>query len=317
MCFDKIRLYLNAEFMSYNNYNNYPINYNYGFGGNNYSNITNYTTPQQDMVSQVVNLLNQCSIEQLEKIKGKLAKIKQTKENQFWNDIYMWCCKHQKILDRINEIELSAALQCSSVLSNEQQSSLFTYIRLKCFITNVLQSGTFDYINYSYITDRKDVNVFKQQAQQIVQNAQQAISYIQAQNQTNYNQHLHNGKMRAQTQKFMKSDFLNWCNNMVKNGLWKPTGRKVPNYIMYTDSRKNADREAFCNRVWQIRDCKGDVDKLAEVLGCQQSDVLEKVSNLMEECNTFIQQNGKHHNIANYNTNNMNYNNMNYNYPYL
>ena len=313
MCFDKIRLYLNAEFMSHNNYNNNSINYNYGFGSNNYSNIINYTTPQQDTVSQVVNLLNQCSIEQLEKINGKLAEIKQQKENQFWNDIYTWCLNNQQILNRINKMELGAALQCSSVLSNEQQSSLFTYIHLKCFINEVLQHRKSDRI--CYITDRKDVNVFKQNAWQIVQNAQQAISYIQAQNQTNYNQHLHNGKMRAQTQKFMKNNFLNWCNNMVKNGLWIPTDGPVPNYIMYTDSRKNADREAFCNRVWQIRDCKGDVDKLAEVLGCQPSGVLEKVKEFMQQCNDFIQKYGKHHNIANYNTN---YGlGGGYNYPYL
>ena len=296
--------------MSYNNYNNnYPINYNYG-------NISNYTTPQQDKTLQVVNLLNQCSIEQLEKIKGELAKIKQTKENQFWNDIYTWCCNNQQILNRISEIELGAALKCNSVLFGQQHSSLFTYMHLKRFITNVLQSGTFDYINYSYITNRKDVNVFKQQARQIVHNAQQAIRYIRTQDPTNYNQHLQNGKMRAQIQKFMNKDFQNWFQEMMNNGLWIPTNGTVPNYIMYTDSRKDAEREILCNRAMQIYGYRNDIDKLANVLRCQPSDVIKEVQRFMQQCNDFIQKYGKHRNITNYNTNYRlggNYNNMNYN----
>ena len=291
--------------MSYNNYNNnynnnYSINSNYGFGGNNYSNITNYTTPQQDKVSQVVNLLEKCSIEQLEKINGKLAEIKQQKEKQFRNDIYMWC------------------LQCNGVLFGQQQASLYKYMHLKRVITNVLQPGTPDYnSSYSHITNKKDVRAFEKNAWQIVQNAQQAISYIKAQDPTNYNRHLQNGNMRAQTQKFMKDDFQNWLQKMTKNGLWERADWKVNNnIIMYTNPQKNAERLTLCMRAEQILHCNNDIDKLAKALHCQPSDVIKKAKQFMEECNIFIQKYGKPQNITYYTNYGLgrSYNNMNYNH---
>ena len=302
--------------MSYNNYNNNYSNYstNYGFGSNSYSNITNYTTPQQDMVSQVVNLLNQCSIEQLEKINGKLAEIKQKKENQFWNDIYMWCHNNRQTLDQINDMELSVALQCNRDSFNKQQfSHLVKYMHLKRFIEDVLQRRTFDQI--CYITNKKDVRAFEKNARQIVQNAQQAIINIKTQNQTNYNHHLYNGNMRVQIQKFMNNDFLNWFSNMVKNGLWVPNNRKGPNYIMYTDPEKDAERLTLCEKATQIHGYKNDIDGLQKFLNCQLSDVIKKVKEFMGQCNKFIQRYGKHQNIT-YHTNYglaKSYNNMNYN----
>lgn len=302
MCFDKIRLYLNAEFMSYNNYNNnYPINSNYGFGGSNYSNITNYTTLQQDKVSQVVNLLNQCSIEQLEKINDKLAEIQKKKEKQFRNDIYMWCSINRQILNQINDAEFGAALQCNGVLFGQQQASLYKYMHLKRFITKVLQSRTPDYdSSYSHITDRKDVNAFEKNAWQIVQNAQQAIIDIKAQDPTNYNRHLQNGNMRAQTQKFMENTFFNWFRSMMNNGLWIPADGPVPNYIMYTDKQKNAERDALCRRAEQILRYTNNIDNLAKFLNCQLSDVITEVKKFMQQCDAFIQRYGKHQNITNY-----------------
>jgi len=301
--------------MSYNNYNNNYSNYstNYGFGSNNYSNITSYTTPQQDKVSQVVNLLNQCSIEQLEKINGKLTEIKQQKENQFWNDIYMWCYNNRQILDQINDTELGAALQCSSHL-RKHQSSLFTYMHLKRFIEEVLQNTKSTHIRY--ITDRKDVNVFKQQALQIVQNAQQAIRDIKAHNSKNYNQQWYNGNMRVQIQKFMNNDFLNWFQNIANSGLWVPNDGKGPNYIMYTDPQKNAERLTLCEKATQIHGYTNDIDGLAKVLNCQLSDVITNVKQFMQKCNVFIRRYGKHQNIT-YRTDyglGGNYNNMIYNY---
>ena len=308
--------------MSYNN--NY--NSSYGFGSNNYSNFTNYTTLQQDKVSQVVNLLEKCSIEQLEKINGKLAEIKQKKENQFWNDIYMWCYNNPQILNRINEIELKAALQCNSVLFNKQQySSLVKYIDLKRFITDVVQYGKFDHANYSYITDSKDVNVFEQKARQIVQNAQQAIIDIKTQNQTNYNQHLYNENMRATIRKFMENDFKNWFKSIWESGLWKRDDGKTHNDIMYTNPQKDAERLTLCEKAGQIYCCNNDIDKLAKFLNCQPSGVITEVKRFMQKCNVFIRRYGKHQNIT-YHTdyglggshNNMNYNhNMIGNYPYL
>ena len=287
--------------MSYNNYNNNYSNYsNYGFGGNNYSNITSYTTPQQDKVSQVVNLLNQCSIEQLEKINGKLAEIKQQKEKQFWNDIYMWCCNSQQILGQINDMELSVALQCNRDSFNKQQfSHLVKYMHLKHSIEEVLQN--IKSTNIRYITDRKDVNVFKQQALQIVQNAKQAIRDIKAQNSKNYNQNWYNENMRAQIQKFMNNDFQNWFTNMVKNGLWVPNDGKGPNYIMYTDPQKDAARQALCAKAAQIHGYIYDIDGLQKFLNCQLSDVIENVRQFMQKCNIFIRKYGKQHqDITNY-----------------
>lgn len=287
--------------MSYNNYNNNYSNYsNYGFGGNNYSNITSYTTPQQDKVSQVVNLLNQCSIEQLEKINDKLAEIKQQKEKQFWNDIYMWCCNSQQILGQINDIDLSAALQCNRDSFNEQRwSHLVNYMHLKRFIEDVLQRRTFDQI--CYITNKKDVRAFEKNARQIVQNAQQVIRDIKAQDPKNYNQNWYNGNMRVQIQKFMNNDFLNWFSNMVKNGLWVPANGKVSNYIMYTNPQKDAERLTLCEKAGQIRGYIYDIDGLQKFLNCQLSDVITNVKQFMQKCNVFIRKYGKQHqDITNY-----------------
>ena len=305
--------------MSYNNYNNnYPINSNYGFGGSNYSNITNYTTQQQDKVSQVVNLLEKCSIEQLEKINGKLTEIQQKKEKQFRNDIYTWCLNHPQILGQINDAEFGAAMQCSGRLYE-----LVTYMHLKRFITKVLQSGTPDYdSSYSHITNKKDVRAFEKNAWQIVQKAQQAISYIKAQDPTNYNRHLYNENMRAQTQKFMNKYYQNWFNSIANSGLWERADWKVNNnIIMYTNPQKNAERLTLCMKAEQILHCNNDIDKLAKALHCQPSDVIKKAKQFMEECNIFIQKYGKHQNITNYTNYGLaksynSYNNMNYNYPY-
>ena len=308
--------------MSYNNYNNnYSINSNYGFGGSNYSNITNYTTPQQDKVSQVVNLLNQCSIEQLEKINDKLAEIKQQKEKQFRNDIYMWCSINRQILNQINDAEFGAALQCNGVLFKQQHSSLVTYMHLKRFITNVLQSGTPDYdSSYSHITNKKDVRAFAKNAWQIVQNAQQAISYIKAQDPTNYNRHLQNGNMRAKIQKFMNDDFSKWFKNMIKNGLWELADWKVNNnIIMYTNPQKNAERLTLCKKAGQIYDYTNNIDNLAKFLNCQLSGVITEVQRFMKQCDAFIQRYGKHQDITNYTNYGLakSYNNNMINYPYL
>ena len=307
--------------MSYNNYNNnYSINSNYGFGSNNYGNITSYTTPQQDKVSQVVHLLNQCSIEQLEKINGKLAEIKQQKEKQFRNDIYTWCLNNQQILGQINDTEFGAAMQCSGRLY-EPHLSLVTYMHLKRFITKVLQSGTPDYdSSYSHITNKKDVRAFEKNAWQIVQNAQQAISYIKAQDPTNYNRHLQNGNMRAKIQKFMNDDFSKWFKNMIKNGLWELADWKVNNnIIMYTNPQKNAERLTLCKKAGQIYDYTNNIDNLAKFLNCQLSGVITEVQRFMKQCDAFIQRYGKHQDITNYTNYGLakSYNNNMINYPYL
>ena len=274
----------------------------------------------------MVNLLNQCSIEQLEKINDKLAEIKQQKEKQFRNDIYMWCSINRQILDQINDTELSAALQCNGVLFGQQQASLYKYMHLKRVITNVLQPGTPDYnSSYSHITNKKDVRAFEKNAWQIVQNAQQAISYIKAQDPTNYNRHLQNGNMRAQIQKFMNNNFSNWFKSMMRNGLWKPADWKVNNnnnnIIMYTDPQKDAERLTLCEKAGQIYDYTNNIDNLAKFLNCQLSGVITNVRQFMQKCDAFIQRYGKHQDITNYTNYGLaksynSYNNMNYNYPY-
>ena len=272
--------------MSYNN--NY--NSNYGFGSNNYSNFTNYTTPRQDKVSQVVNLLEKCSIGELENIEKQLSYIKQRKKQEFYSNVYTFFLNYyNNVMAKISEEDLKVAMtylnQSRDIsYSNDCRQHLFNYMRLKRIIEKILSLRDYSYLyEISYEKDIKSITTITQQT---FQNALKVINKIKQEGQ--YQQTLKSMKKtkeqeetaKAQAQEFMQENYQAWFYKILP--LW-----------IGGDNLKG-----LCEKVQKILFCKKreneqdyDIEKIAGILGCQIKDVEATVQQFMFSCENFLRKN--------------------------